>query len=388
MDILKKLNKYYNQNEDKIIPFEEMFSKKEIRIIEKLLFVPPYCRLIYPLLLFFDSELKKHLQNGASAIFLASYAHNAFIYVRPLPMACGRIARIIANFILCAYGLMPIVKTDAYLSAVSKDMQRSTRTDDTNRIALYTRNMENFLYSWQKSNICYYCGTFKALYKCDKCNLKYCSSTCQKNDWPRHELFCRSNDHVQFYLLEKLADKHLSMYKDEKITLLHAKPFIYVTTFEKEYNLQWFLDAHDPKTCSYTSWLAVRNKNYNEIINFLPSRKEFIIDMCINELFNKDLTPIEKSQNILNIARNYEITRGAWVFSISEDRINDIWKYVANETFDENLGCFSRVSMFLENSNNNSKILSLFYNVFFLFCHYFMLTFYLLVIYAVSIRYF
>jgi hypothetical protein len=38
--------------------------------------------------------------------------------------------------------------------------------------------------------VCAGCGIDKPKYFCSGCRTKYCSSECQKNDWPRHKTLC------------------------------------------------------------------------------------------------------------------------------------------------------------------------------------------------------
>jgi len=177
--LIESISKYCCQNEKGVVPFERMFSKEESLLISRIIAVPPHPSFVSELLGVYSVIISSLAIRGENVISLASFVHNSFIYFHPMVDFNSRIARILANYVLCSHGFQPIIRTDSYEKAIRFDMANIKRCDKSMGLRIRIDSMKNFIYSWQKSRICRNCGVSNSKYSCGNCNAAYhCSKEC------------------------------------------------------------------------------------------------------------------------------------------------------------------------------------------------------------------
>lgn len=118
----------YRQFELALGLFEQFrsFTREELRILNKLMYVPPGPERVEKKMKSFASNLKKRLQTEKDPIVLASWVHQGIAAILPYKDANGRLARILMNAMLVRGGLDAAVFPDdvEYSQAVAAGLER------------------------------------------------------------------------------------------------------------------------------------------------------------------------------------------------------------------------------------------------------------------------
>jgi hypothetical protein len=124
---------------------------------------------------------------------LAAWLHSAVVFVSPRVDFNRRNARLVANYVLCANGLSPLVPVAEYYHAVHADSFSSVGVRSLHQVC-YVYTLAHVL-RLQESNLCQYCGKHGAVKTCSRCHwARYCCKEHQVEDWPkRHKPLCTSN---------------------------------------------------------------------------------------------------------------------------------------------------------------------------------------------------
>lgn len=325
--LLSFANAYFNQEPKadekgvkKILPYEHLFTEEEEDILHKIVDIAPHHSLVVKMLEQFSNTIQSMNFGGADCIHMAAFIHNAFIYVHPLIDGNGRNARLLANFILVAHGMQPIIRTKEYNNAVMLDMKQTRHKDDVSNLKIQTNMMRGFIYSWQKSKMCTACGRSMSDQQCSKCGItKYCSRECQKKDWPNHKQLCTKNA-GRFKELIAVRNAALEHYRQVVPIQLDSL----VKESAKDTAENYSTKMRKPSTCETSNWIICGHPE----TRISDSHKSEMLKICANIMAQNTLSPAEKMDCITVTASRYKYTVGKWILSAKSDEIDDIYKKV------------------------------------------------------------
>jgi hypothetical protein len=155
--------------------------------------VKPPAVLVPRLLRNADAHLMSTARRQLPPPALAAWLHNTVMFVMPRVHRNARAARMLANSVLLAYGLAPLMPVPGYDQALHADMFSSVGVSSPGDIC-YTY-MLGALLRMQHSHWCLYCGKANSTARCQRCKwARYCCREHQRADWAEcHGPLCRAN---------------------------------------------------------------------------------------------------------------------------------------------------------------------------------------------------